>query len=65
MSCVKSTAIPTGYTGPGHAGSKTLLQKNPPVVDLGCQLTQVDLCNDCKMVVVQLNVTNSAVNTYA
>ena len=36
-------------------GSKTLLQQNPPVLNSGCQLTQVNLYNGehgCKMVVV-------------
>ena len=36
----------------GHAGCKTLLQENPPVLDFGCRLMQVVLYNGCKMVVV-------------
>jgi len=36
----------------GHAGSKTLHQQNPPVLNWRCQLTQVDLYDGRKMVVV-------------
>jgi len=36
----------------GHAGSKTLFQQNPPVLNWGCQLTQVVLYNGRKTVVV-------------
>ena len=36
----------------GHAGSETLLQQNRRVLNWGCRLTQVDLHNDRKMVVV-------------
>jgi len=32
-------------------GSKTLLQQNPPVLNWGCQLIQVDQYNGRKMVV--------------
>jgi len=32
----------------GHAGSKTLLRQNPPFLNWGCLLTQVDLCNGHK-----------------
>jgi len=35
-----------------HAGSKTLLQQNTPVLKLGCRLTQVDLHDGRRMVVV-------------
>jgi len=44
----------------GHAGCKTLLQENPPVLNLGCQLIQVVLYNGCKMVVVVLVVVAAA-----
>jgi len=36
----------------GHAGSKTLLWLNPPVMNWGCQLVHVVLYNGCNMVVV-------------
>jgi len=36
----------------GHADSKTLLQQNPPVLNWGCQLTQVVLYNGRKTVVI-------------
>jgi len=36
----------------GHAGCKTLLQQNPPVLNQRCLLTQVLLCNGCKTVIV-------------
>jgi len=36
----------------GHAGSKTLHQQNPPVLHWRCWLTQVDLYNGRKTVVV-------------
>jgi len=32
-------------------GHKTLLQQNLPVLNRGCQLTQIVLCNNRKMVV--------------
>ena len=32
----------------GHAGSKTLQQRNPPVLNWRCRLTQVDLYNGRK-----------------
>jgi len=35
-----------------HAGSKTLLEQNPPVLNYGCQLMQVVLYNGPKTVVV-------------
>ena len=35
-----------------HVGSKTLHQQNPAVLNWRCWLTQVDLCNGRKMVVV-------------
>jgi len=35
----------------GHAGSKTLHQQNPPVLNWRCRLTQVDLYNGRKTVV--------------
>ena len=35
-----------------HAGSKPLLLQNPPVLNWCCWLTQTDLCNDHKTVVV-------------
>ena len=35
-----------------HAGSKTLHQLNPPVLNWRCWLTEVDLYNGCKWVVV-------------
>ena len=38
----------------GHAGSKTLHQQNPPVLNQRCQLTKVDLYNGHKTVVVVL-----------
>jgi len=43
----------------GHAGSKTLLQQSPPVVNCECQLTQVVLNHGRKTVVVicQWNIT--------
>jgi len=44
--------IALGCHQQGHAGSKTLHQQNPPVLNWRCQLTQVDLYNDCRMVVV-------------
>jgi len=34
----------------GRAGSKILLQQNPPVLNGGCQITQVDLYNGCWLV---------------
>jgi len=37
---------------PAHAGSKTLHQQNSLVLNWRCWLTQVDLYNDLKMVVV-------------
>jgi len=37
-----------------HAGSKTLLQQNPPVLNWECLLTQVVLYNGRKMVLVVL-----------
>jgi len=40
------------YIMQGHAGSKTLHQQNPPVLNWRCRLTQVDLYNDNKTVVV-------------
>jgi len=36
----------------GHAGSKTLHEQNPPVLNWRCRLTQVDLYNGRKMVLV-------------
>ena len=36
----------------GHAGSKTLHQQNPPVLNWGCRLMQVDVYNGFKTVVV-------------
>ena len=36
----------------GPASSKTLHQQNPPVLNWRCQLTQVDLYNGRKMVVM-------------
>jgi len=36
----------------GHAGSKTLLQQNPPVLNWGCRLIQVNMYNGCKTVVL-------------
>ena len=36
----------------GHAGSKTLHQQIPPVLNWGCRLMQVDLHNGHKMVAV-------------
>jgi len=36
----------------GHAGSKALQQQNPPVLNWKCRLTQVDLYNGRKTVVV-------------
>ena len=36
----------------GHAGSKTFHQQNPPVLNWRCQITQVDLYNGGKTVVV-------------
>ena len=36
----------------GHAGRKTLRQQNPPVLNWRCRLTQVDLYNGRKTVVV-------------
>ena len=41
----------TGCRQQGHAGSKTLHQQNPPVLNWRCRLTQVDLYNGRKMVV--------------
>jgi len=38
----------------GHAGSKTLHRQNPPVVNWRCWLTQADLYNGHKTVVVVL-----------
>ena len=32
----------------GHVGSKTLLQQNPPVLNWGCQLREVDLFDAMK-----------------
>jgi len=34
----------------GHAGSETLLQQNPPVLNWGCWLAQVILYNGRKLV---------------
>jgi len=36
----------------GHAGSKTSLQQNTPVLNGGCRLTQVVLYNGHKTIVV-------------
>jgi len=36
----------------GHGGSKTLRQQNPPFLNWKCWLTQVDLYNGHKTVVV-------------
>jgi len=36
----------------GHAGRKTFLQQNPPVLNIVCPLMQVVLYNGHKMVVV-------------
>jgi len=36
----------------GHAGSKTSLQQNTPVLNWGCRLTQVVLYNGHKTIVV-------------
>ena len=41
-------------TKQGHEGSKTLHQQNTPVLNWMCQLTQVDLYNGHKLVVVVL-----------
>ena len=41
----------------GHAGSKILLQQDPPVLNWMCQQTQVVLCNGCKMLVGSCSVT--------
>jgi len=38
----------------GHAGSKTSLQQNPPVIHSGCQIKQADLYTDQKQSMVQL-----------
>ena len=35
----------------GHTGSKTVLQRNPPVLNCGCRLTQVVLYNGHKAVI--------------
>jgi len=34
------------------SGSKTLHRQNPPVLNWRCQLTQIDLNNGCKTVIV-------------
>jgi len=36
----------------GHLSSKMLLQRDPPVLNCGFQLTQVDLCNGCETFVM-------------
>ena len=36
----------------GHAGSKTLHQQNPPVLNWRCRLTRVDVYNGRKTVVM-------------
>ena len=41
-----------------HVGSKSLHQQNPPVLNWRCRLTQADLCNCCKAVVVLLFFKN-------
>jgi len=38
-----------GYRQQGHAGSKTLHQQNPPVLNWRCRPTQADLYNGRKM----------------
>jgi len=38
-------------------GNKTLLQQNPPVLNWGCQLMQVALYDDHKMVVAVVVVS--------
>jgi len=45
----------------GHAGSKTVLQQNPPVHNWGCQPKQVVLYNDHKTVVVVVAVVEVVV----
>ena len=42
----------TGCHQQGHAGSKTLHSQNPPVLNWRCRLTQADLHNGRKTVVV-------------
>jgi len=37
-----------------HAGSDTLHQQNPPVLNWRCQLAQVDLHDGCETVVIVL-----------
>ena len=44
--CSLSTLSP--YQQQGHAGSKTLHQQHPPVLNRRCRLTQVDMYNGCK-----------------
>ena len=39
-----------------HAGSKTLLQQNPPVLNWACQLTEVDQYNVYKMAVCNVQL---------
>jgi len=46
----------------GHAGSKTLLQQNPPVLNWVCQLTHVVLYGSKMVVVVVIN--QSVVGAY-
>ena len=43
-----------------HVGSKTLYQQNPPVLNWRCQLTQVDLHNGHKTVVVVVVVSQNS-----
>jgi len=39
-----------------HAGSKTLLQQNPPVINFGCRLIQMVLYNSHKTLIVVVHI---------
>ena len=59
MSFPSLNTLFVNYRQQGRAGSKTLLQQNPPVLSWRCQLTQVDLFNSRKTVVVIVLVASS------
>ena len=51
-SSIFSLSESAGCRQQGHAGSKTLHQQNPPVLNGRCRLMQVDLYNGHKTVAV-------------
>jgi len=46
-----------------HAGSKTLLQQNPPVINFGCQLIQMVLYNSHKTLIVVVRIHHDTLFT--